>query len=249
MDFSPTTNLQLNREQATLSEEQQNLLLAIIGRLLSANYDPHRGSLLIVRTWADGTFEKVLSGDLALGTANSCHTQKFKMCPGQGLKVVNDACYESNVLVGLEVAAAIKSGTPGTFYYDKINPNAGSIYAENGRYILSLPLENGRIIASYRASYCWRSNRISVSINEPWQHRLMLASLAEAFCKIMPQDQRLVDSLAEIELFCKRHNCANYSTNSAIIARCIARKDAKVSKVINMENSKMPATRWRVAYA
>lgn len=245
MNFSLLHNLQLNREQITLCESQQHQLLKVIGKLLSANYNPHEGSLLIVRTWADGTFEELLSGDLMLGKASNCHTQKLK-----GDYLVNDSRYSSAEYVGHEVSEAIRCSTPGAFYYGKIDSNVGRIYAKQGHYVLSLPLNNGRIIASFRANYCWHHHNMTSSISEPWQHRLMLTGLAEAFCLVMPQEERLADSFEEIlASYCERER-ACYTVNSGLIQRCLAhRPEEEICKVVNINNSKLPTT-WRaVAYA
>lgn len=248
MNFSLLHNLQLNREQKTLCETQQRQLLEVIGRLLYANYDPREGSILIVRTWADGTFEKILSGDLMLGKASDCHTQKRKYHPNLGLQVVNDAHCNSADLVDREVSSAIECNTPGTFYYNKIDAGIGSIYAEDGHYVLSLPLENGRIIASFRANYCQRRGDISSSISEPWQHRLMLTGLAEAFCTILSQDQRLIDSFDEIISAHNRRGLTCYGANSALVQKCLSHERMKTYRVIHINNSKMPILP-RVAYA
>lgn len=245
MEFSLLHGLQLNKEQRTMSETQQHQLLEVIGKLLRANYNPHEGSLLIVRTWADGTFEELLSGNLILGRASGCHTQKFK-----GDRLVNDAHYNSAEYVDHEVSEAIRCGTPGTFYYEKIKSDVGCIYAEQGHYVLSLPLENGRIIASFRANYCWHHKNIASSTSEPWQHRLMLTSLAEAFCTIMSQEQRLVDSFEEIlSSYCQRERSC-YTANSALIQRCLVGKpEEEIYRVTNIDASKLPAIRRIAAYA
>ncbi len=248
MEFSLLHNLQLNKEQKTMSGTQQKQLLEVIGMLLRTNYNPHEGSMLIIRAWADGTFEELLSGDLMLGKASGCHTQTLK-----GDRLVNDSHYNSAEYVGHEVSEAIRCDTPNAFYYGKIKSDVGCVYAEQGHYVLSLPLENGRIIASFRANYCWRHNNIASSTSEPWQHRLMLTSLAEAFCAIMPQDQRLADSFKEIlsSYYYKREQ-ACYTANSSLIRRCLANNsnpDEVIYRVINISNSKLPAIRRIVAYA
>lgn len=252
MKFSSTQNLQLNMEQLTLSKAQQELLLAVIKKLLKANYYPLKGSILIVRTWADGVPEEILSGDLGYGKAKNCRVQKLEQSSNSGPRLVNDKRFEhfgSNRLVGWGVSAALQCDIPDTFYYGRIHADVGSVYAENGHYILSLPLEDGRIVASFRADYCQRGGAYSSCVNEEWQHRLMLAGLAEALYKIMPQDKRLATSFKEVKSVYWWRRLVDLDANSNLISRCIARKKIKKCKVINIANSKMPATRRRVAYA
>lgn len=208
--------------------------------------------MLIVRTWADGTFEKILSGNLGYGKAKNCRVQKLKQFSSSRPRLVNDKRFEhfdSSELVGWEVSTALQCDIPGTFYCGRIHADSGSVCAENGHYVLSLPLEDGRIVASFQADYCWRDGTSSSYVNEEWQHRLMLAGLAEALHKIMPQDKRLTASFKEVEsvYWCRR--LIDLDTNSNLISHCIAREKIKKCKVINIANSKMPATRRRVAYA
>lgn len=241
-------NLQLNMAQSTLSLAQQEQLVEILARMLYANFDPHFGSILIVRAWADGTYETILSGNLDNGTACNCRTQKWQDHPHTGLKLVTDACLNSDAYVGHEVSEALQCANPGSYYYGRIDPAVGSLYAENGHYVLSLPLDNGRIVASFRASYCWHQSRISTSISEPWQHKLMLVSLAEVFHLLLSQDLRLADSFEEITTALRQRETTNYGTNSAMIRRRLShRHTVTIYQITNRANSKLPLVRQ--AYA
>lgn len=236
MNFSLLANLQLNKEQITLSRTQQTLLLEIVGRLLHANYSPKRGSILIVRAWADGTYERILSGNLIEGKASGCHTQKLKQCRGMGELVVNATHSDSATFVEREVLEALNCANPGSFYYSKISPERGTIYSEYGHYVLSLPLDNGRLIASFRAHYCW-GGRIRLSVSEPWQHELMLAGLTEALHLLMSHDVRLTDSFEEA-LLGRELNCGR--TNSELIQRCLSSGQPTVYIYTNTSHSKLP---------
>lgn len=239
MNYSLLSNLQLNKEQVTLSRAQQKQLLEVIGRLIFANFRPSHGSILIIRAWADGTYEQILSGDLSSGVAERCYTQALKDHPRRGLNLVNDMCGNSAELVGWEVSEALGCEKPGAFYYGKINPCRGSLYAEDGHYVLSLPLDNGRIIAAFRASYSWRKGGISSCVSEPWQHRLFLASLAETLHRIMPRDQRLADSYDEIMSVVSQRNLSGYKANSDLIANCLSSRAAGIYQIVNLRNSKV----------
>lgn len=234
-------NLQLNMEQTTLSHAQQDQLIKVIGKLLRSNFDPHFGSILIVRAWADGTFEEILSGNLAYGEAADCHTQKLQQRSHSEPRWVNDSRLGSAAYVGHEVSEALNCCDPESFYYGRLDVDTGSFYAGCGHYVLSLPIDDGRIIASFRASYCWRGNRISVSVSELWQNELMLVSLAEALHAIMPQDERLTKSLDEVTAHYHPWETTSYGTNKALITRCLTNERLLIYSISNLANSKAPA--------
>lgn len=233
MKHSRTHDLQLNKGQMVLSAPQQDLLIEVIDGLLDANCDPHKGSMLIVHARADGTSEEILSGNLMSGKAIGSRSQKIKRYPHSELRLINEAHYNSADYVDLEVRDAVRCSTPGTFYYDKIDPGTGGIYAENGHYVLSLPIDSGRIVASFRASYCQRDGSILPSISEPLQHRLMLMGLAEAFRTVMPLDQRLADSIAEIMSAYERRSLAAQDANDALAEQHTTRDDIDPYSVVD----------------
>lgn len=245
MKNSLLNTLQLNREQKTLCETQQQQLLEVVDRLIRVNYDPHEGSILIIRAWADGTFEEVLSGNLAYSSAEKSCTRELKEDHLKRTRLTNEY-HDSSDLVGYEVSEALNCEDVESFYYDKINTTTGKICAENGHYVLSLPIEEGRIIASFRANYCWCSGNIKSSINEPWQHQLILAGLAETLHKMMPEDERLEHSFNQALCSCKWCALEGHDINSAMIQRCLSGQHAHkpmAYSAVALGNSKLPSMR------